>query len=102
MKFHFFFEDEDNIYIVLEYCENQTLSDLLRQRGPLSEMEAARLLREAALAVECIHKNHVIHRDLKLGNLFLTKSNEIRVGDFGLATKITREGLRKRFEGFWN
>jgi len=43
-----------------------------------------------------MHSNRVIHRDLKLGNLFLTEKMEIKVGDFGLAAKIEFEGERKR------
>ena len=43
-----------------------------------------------------MHSNRVIHRDLKLGNLFLTEKMEIKVGDFGLAAKIEFEGERRR------
>ena len=39
-------------------------------------------------AVEYMHSNRVIHRDLKLGNIFLNDNMEIKVGDFGLATKL--------------
>ena len=43
-----------------------------------------------------LHSNRVIHRDLKLGNLFLNDKMEIKVGDFGLATKLDFDGERKR------
>ena len=43
-----------------------------------------------------LHKHRVIHRDLKLGNLFLSDKMEIKLGDFGLATKLEYEGERKR------
>ena len=39
-------------------------------------------------AVEYMHSNRVIHRDLKLGNIFLNENMEMKVGDFGLATKL--------------
>ena len=43
-----------------------------------------------------MHKNSVIHRDLKLGNLFLSEKMEIKIGDFGLATRVEFEGEKKR------
>ena len=43
-----------------------------------------------------MHQNRIIHRDLKLGNLFLTDKMEVKVGDFGLAAKIEFDGERKR------
>lgn len=47
-------------------------------------------------AIKYMHKNKIIHRDLKLGNLFLSEKMEIKIGDFGLATKVEFEGERKR------
>lgn len=44
-----------------------------------------------------MHSNRVIHRDMKLGNLFLTDKMELKVGDFGLATKLEFDGEKKRF-----
>ncbi len=43
-----------------------------------------------------MHKSRIIHRDLKLGNLFLSEKMEIKIGDFGLATKVDFEGERKK------
>lgn len=43
-----------------------------------------------------LHRHKVIHRDLKLGNLFLTDKMELKLGDFGLATKLEFEGEKKR------
>ena len=47
-------------------------------------------------ALQYLHSHRVIHRDLKLGNLFLNDKMEIKVGDFGLATKLDFDGERKR------
>lgn len=43
-----------------------------------------------------MHSQKVIHRDLKLGNLFIGKKMRLKVGDFGLATKVSFEGEKKR------
>lgn len=43
-----------------------------------------------------MHSNKVIHRDLKLGNLFLGRGDEVKMGDFGLACKLAYDGERKR------
>ena len=46
--------------------------------------------------VQHMHKNHVIHRDLKLGNIFLSEKMEIKIGDFGLAAKLEFADEKKR------
>jgi polo-like kinase 1 len=51
---------------------------------------------QAISALKYLHAHRVIHRDLKLGNLFLTDKMEEKIGDFGLATKLEFEGDRKR------
>lgn len=47
---------------------------------------------QIADAVKYLHSEKVIHRDLKLGNLFLSDKLEIKIGDFGLASKLTNDG----------
>jgi polo-like kinase 1 len=47
-------------------------------------------------ALKNLNLNRVIHRDIKLGNLFLSDKMEIKLGDFGLATKVEFSGERKR------
>ena len=51
---------------------------------------------QVVLACDYLHKNRIIHRDLKLGNLFLNDEMEIKIGDFGLATKVDYDGERKK------
>lgn len=96
VAFNHYFEDSENVYILLELCTNQTMNELLRRRKRLTEMEVQCYLSQILSAIEYIHKNKVIHRDLKLGNLFLSEKMEIKLGDFGLATQLEFEGERKR------
>ena len=77
-------------------CHNQTLNELLKRRKRLTEIEVQCYIVQLIKALKYLHSHRVIHRDLKLGNLFLTDKMELKVGDFGLATKLDFEGERKR------
>ncbi|XP_038053272.1 serine/threonine-protein kinase PLK1-like [Patiria miniata] len=94
--FHGFFEDSDNVYILLELCRRRSLMELHKRRRAITEPETRYFMRHAILAMQYLHKNQIIHRDLKLGNLFINDDMDLKLGDFGLATKIEREGERKR------
>lgn len=88
VKFEHVFEDNENVYILLEMCTNQTLNDLCKRRKRLTEFETQYYIYQMVSALKYLHKNRVIHRDLKLGNLFLSDKLEIKLGDFGLAAKL--------------
>lgn len=73
--------------------------ELNKQRGPLTEHEARFYTIQVAEGVKHLHNLQIIHRDLKLGNLFLNEHLQVKIGDFGLATfceknekKMTRGG----------
>jgi polo-like kinase 1 len=94
--FEHFFEDSENVYITLELCSNQTLNELIRRRKRLHELEAKCYVVQIISALKYLHAHRIIHRDLKLGNLFLSAKMELKIGDFGLATKLEFDGERKR------
>jgi polo-like kinase 1 len=96
VKFEGYFEDTQRAYILLELCQNQTLKELLKKRKRLHELEAQYYMYHTISGTKYIHSQKVIHRDLKLGNLFLTKSMEIKIGDFGLAAKLDFIGEKRR------
>lgn len=96
VDFKSYFEDEENLYILMEYCKNQTLSDMLRRRKRITQIEAQCYLKQILMGVKYMHAHRVIHRDLKLANIFLTENMEVKIGDFGLAAKLEFEGERKR------
>ncbi|WWC57830.1 uncharacterized protein I303_100365 [Kwoniella dejecticola CBS 10117] len=96
VRFEDCFEDDENVYMILELCENGSMMDLLRRRKRYSEPEARYYLVQLIAACQYMHQMNVIHRDLKLGNLFLDADMNIKVGDFGLAALIENPGDRKK------
>ncbi|KAG7398444.1 Serine/threonine-protein kinase plk1 [Phytophthora boehmeriae] len=96
VQFEHFFEDSENAYILLELCRNQSMSDLMRRRKRLSESEVRFYMRQLVEGLAYLHEHLVIHRDLKLGNLFLTSDMRLKIGDFGLATRLDNPEDRKR------
>ncbi|KZF22607.1 Serine/threonine-protein kinase [Xylona heveae TC161] len=74
------------LYIQMEYCERQTLRDLLRQGIYHNVDDCWRLFRQILEGLSHIHGHGIIHRDLKPDNIFIDVANNPRIGDFGLAT----------------
>eukprot|EP01135_Chromosphaera_perkinsii_P010996 Nk52_evm30s2309 gene=Nk52_evmTU30s2309 len=94
--FEHFFEDNENVYIVLEMCSNKSMMELMKRRHRLSDPETRYYMKQIIDATQHMHKHNIIHRDLKLGNLFLNSDMQIKIGDFGLASRVAYEGERKR------
>ena len=96
VKFYHYFEDEENVYILIELCYNQTLHELLKRRKKLTELETQYYVYHIIKALQYLHNLKIIHRDLKLANIFLTENMQVKLGDFGLATQLEFDGERKR------
>ncbi|MCJ1476874.1 hypothetical protein MMC13_005543 [Lambiella insularis] len=73
------------LYIQMEYCEKQTLRDLIRNDLHASVDECWRLFRQILEGLAHVHSHGIIHRDLKPDNVFIDNSINVRLGDFGLA-----------------
>ncbi|XP_059209716.1 serine/threonine-protein kinase Nek9 [Centropristis striata] len=87
------FMDKNTLFIELEYCNGGNLYDKINhQNGKLfSEEVVIWYLYQIASAVSHIHKAGVLHRDIKTLNIFLTKTDLIKLGDYGLAKKLGSE-----------
>lgn len=96
VAFHHHFDDDENIYIILELCSQKSLAQILKLRRTFTEPEVRYFVLQIVDGLQYLHNNCIIHRDLKLGNMFLTDNMEVKIGDFGLATKVEFEGDRKK------
>jgi polo-like kinase 1 len=95
-EYKHFFEDKVNCYILLELCHNQSMNEMIKRRKTLTEEETRLLMIQVVDAITFMHDSNVIHRDLKLGNLFLSKNMDIKVGDFGLACRVDSTDEKRR------
>src|SRR3954470_16877201 len=84
-------EEEGTYFIVMEYVDGRTLSAMLREEGPLLPDRAAGIGAEVAAALAFAHRNGVIHRDVKPGNVIITTDGLVKVTDFGIARAANAE-----------
>ena len=83
-------EEEGNIdYFVMEYVNGKTLKELIVENGRLNYTVAISIAIQIAKALECAHKNNIIHRDVKPQNILVTESGLVKVTDFGIAKSST-------------
>ncbi|KAM0677276.1 Cell cycle serine/threonine-protein kinase cdc5/MSD2 [Binucleata daphniae] len=123
VKMYNYFDDEKYAYLLLEYCENKGLDEYFKKKKKekqanvtndkkvttyepnqientfvpiLPEEEVRKYMQQLIAALKYLHEEKsVIHRDLKLGNLFLDKHNNIKVGDFGLSSVVCGNQKKK-------
>ena len=75
----------DTYFIVMEYVEGRPLSEIIRSDGPLHPDRAAEITADCAAALAFAHRNGVVHRDVKPGNILITSAGQVKVADFGIA-----------------
>lgn len=87
-----FYNSKGSLFIVMGYCENGDLyTCITNQNGiPFPEKQIVEWLIQICLALKYLHDKKILHRDLKTQNIFLTKSNLIKVGDLGVAHVLDR------------
>ena len=83
-----FEEESGSPFLVMDYIDGQTLDDYLAEKGKLTEEETIRLLKPVAEALDYAHKQGVVHRDVKPGNVMIRKDGTPFVLDFGIAREI--------------
>jgi eukaryotic-like serine/threonine-protein kinase len=78
-------------FIVMEYVEGRSLSEIIRSEGPLHPNRSAEITADVAAALSFAHRNGVVHRDIKPGNILITSQGQVKVADFGIAQALSSE-----------
>ncbi len=78
-------KERGTYYIVMEYVDGRTVSEVIRGDGPIEPKRAATLAADVAGALGFAHSKGVVHRDVKPGNILIANNGEVKVADFGIA-----------------
>jgi beta-lactam-binding protein with PASTA domain/tRNA A-37 threonylcarbamoyl transferase component Bud32 len=82
-------QEHGTYFIVMEYVEGRSLRDIMRAEGRIPPVQAAGIAAEIADALSFAHRNGVVHRDIKPGNVLITSTGQVKVADFGIAANPT-------------
>lgn len=85
---------DNNInYIVMEFVNGKTLKEVIQERGRLNVDDTLSIGIQIAKALECAHKNNIIHRDIKPHNILVTEDGTVKVTDFGIAKAVSSDTI---------
>lgn len=76
---------DDTLHLVMEFCSGGSLQASF-ERGPLPLSQIQKIASETLLGLDALHARHMLHRDIKPGNLLLDQYGNVKIGDFGLVT----------------
>ena len=82
-------------YIVMEFVDGESCAEILRDHGPLGTRDAVNVLSQACRGLDYAHRNGVVHRDVKPGNLLRSRDNAVKLADFGIAKAAEQSDITK-------
>lgn len=94
IRYHEHFEDGSLIFIIMEYADGGDLNSRIKEAKkqdpprPFDPNLAMFWFLQICMALKYLHDNHILHRDLKTANVFLTSKNVVKLGDFGISTML--------------
>jgi eukaryotic-like serine/threonine-protein kinase len=77
-------------YIVMEYVEGRTLREVLMHEGRLTQRRAVEIVIDVCAALDYSHRQNIVHRDIKPGNVMITRDGSVKVMDFGIARAVAQ------------
>jgi len=86
-------EDEGSAYLVMELVPGEALSSILEREKTLPEQQVISIIAQTALALDAAHKQGLVHRDIKPGNLLITPDGNVKITDFGIARVANQVSL---------
>ncbi|CAN6817186.1 unnamed protein product [Brassica oleracea] len=96
VKLYCSFQDDEYLYLIMEYLPGGDMMTLLMRKDTLTEDEARFYIGETVLAIESIHKHNYIHRDIKPDNLLLDREGHMKLSDFGLCKPLDCSNLQEK------
>ncbi|EFJ43530.1 serine/threonine protein kinase 19 [Volvox carteri f. nagariensis] len=99
VKLYYSFQDEEYLYLVMEYLAGGDVMMLLMRKDIFTEEETRFYIAETILGLESIHKAGYIHRDIKPDNLLLSREGHVKLSDFGLCISVDVHALPTLAEG---
>lgn len=92
VKYHGFVKNSTSLNVFLEYCSGGSLRQLYkRMKCGLPEADIIRYVKSILKGLNYLHEQGVVHRDVKAANVLMTETGEIKLADFGVATKVTNQ-----------
>ncbi|KAG6395233.1 hypothetical protein SASPL_145874 [Salvia splendens] len=96
VKLYCSFQDEEYLYLIMEYLPGGDMMTLLMRKDILTEDEARFYVGETVLAIGSIHKHNYVHRDIKPDNLLLDRHGHMKLSDFGLCKPLDCSNIQEK------